>query len=70
MCPGYFAAVVVEIVSEDLLEEYGESADPAMIYSFYLVSHQVFGLVAQGYHQFAHFLSCLSHETLYRVHAS
>lgn len=68
MCLGCFA--VVEIVSQDLLEEYGESADPTVIYTFYLVSHKVFGLVAQGYHQFAHFLSRLSHDSLYRVHAS
>jgi hypothetical protein len=46
-------AVVLEVVAEDLLEEYRESSNSSVIDALYFVADQVLGPVAQGYHQFS-----------------
>jgi hypothetical protein len=44
---------ILEIVSEDLLEEDRQSSDPSVVDPFHFVPYQILRSVTEGYHQFA-----------------
>ncbi len=46
-------AIAFEVVSEDLLKKYRETADSSVVDPVDLVADHVLCTVAQGYHQFA-----------------
>lgn len=50
---GFLAAV--EIVAEDLLEEYRQSSDSAVVDALDFVAYEMLCLIAQRDHQFTHF---------------
>ncbi len=47
--------VALEVVSENLLEEYREASDTPVVDFFDFMTHQILCLIAQGDHHFAHF---------------